>query len=91
MNETSAGGTETRPPTGDGGPGRHGHGVEAEQEADGLRRALRTAQVEGDGSDQGDEATVEEAQHQRDDDQPGERVGQRQQHGAHSDGQERSL
>ena len=79
-----------------GGPGGHGDGEEAEQGADGLVGAPGTAQVEGDGPDQGDEAAVEEAHDGADEEQhlvlvvPGV-LGRDHEHGAHPHAAEGDL
>ena len=74
-----------------GGPCRHGQRVESQKEADGLWGTLLTDQVESDGSDQSDETAVEGAHEQADGDEPGERIGQGQQHREDADGEEGGL
>ena len=48
-------------------PDSQWQGTKAEQEADGLTGALRTADVEGDGSEHGDEAAVKDAHDEAED------------------------
>ena len=77
-------------------PHRHGEREESQQGADGLTGSCRAAQVEGDGTDQGDEAAVEESHEAADDEEdlvlvvPGT-ASRRDQHRAHAKAEEGEL
>ena len=73
-----------------------GEGEEREEGPDGLTGSIRAAQVEGDGTDQGDEAAVEESHEAADDEEdlvlvvPGT-ASRRDQHRAHAKAEEGEL
>lgn len=73
------------------GTARQRDGAQAQQETNGLRRPILAANIKSNGTEEGDEAPIEQSHDEGEDQQPNEHVAKREEHCRHPNRKERDL